>query len=56
MRIGNIDGACLVEATSSSNVKFNRKVLKDISNPVDIFFRLKSDDASLQFKDWSLSK
>ena len=56
MRIGNIDGTCLVEATSSSNVKFNRKVLKDISNPVDLFFRLKSDDASLQFKDWSLSK
>ena len=45
-----------VEATLSSSVKLNRKVLKNVSSPVDLFFKLKSNDASIQFMDWALKK
>lgn len=54
IRIGTTDGACLVKATSSSSIKLSRKVLKNVSKPVDLFFKLKSNDGSLQFMDWSL--
>ncbi len=56
MMTSNDEKNCTFANNKEKTVFRMQNKTMDISNPVDIFFRLKSDDASLQFKDWSLSK